>query len=161
MQYVLCRERREERTTEGGLDVAGLHNSVQPIIRSLIENGSRVSLFIEAKETQIRGAAATGAPVVELHTGAYAHAIDDEDHELSADILRAIQSGAALGSDLGLEIHAGHGITFGNVASLAAIPQVVELNIGHFLIGEAIFHGLDAVLKEMRAQMDHARSEIA
>ena len=157
----LVPERREERTTEGGLDVAGLHNSVQPIIRSLIENGSRVSLFIEANETQIRAAAATGAPVVELHTGAYAHAIDDEDDELSADLLRAIQSGAALGSDLGLEIHAGHGITFGNVASLAAIPQVVELNIGHFLIGEAIFQGLDAVLKEMRAQMDRARSEIA
>ena len=157
----LVPERREERTTEGGLDVAGLHNSVQPIIRSLIENGSRVSLFIEANETQIRAAAATGAPVVELHTGAYAHAIDDEDDELSADLLLAIQSGAALGSDLGLEIHAGHGITFGNVASLAAIPQVVELNIGHFLIGEAIFQGLDAVLKEMRAQMDRARGEIA
>ncbi len=153
----LVPERREERTTEGGLDVAGQHNTLVPIIRELSDNGSRVSLFIEADENQIRAAKSTNAAVIEIHTGAYAHALDDEKNDLAASILSSMTEGAALGDKLGLEIHAGHGITFDNVREIAAIPQVVELNIGHFLIGEAIFHGMDSVIKEMRACMDEVR----
>ena len=153
----LVPEKREERTTEGGLDIAGLHNSVQPIIRQLGENGSRVSLFIEANSHQIRAAAATGAPVIEIHTGAYAHAIDDQEVKKSGQILEDIREGAALGASLGLEIHAGHGITYENVGEIAAIPEIIELNIGHFLVGEAIFEGMDFVIGEMRRRMTAAR----
>lgn len=153
----LVPERRDERTTEGGLDVAGRHNAVMPIIRELGENGARVSLFIEADERQIRAAAASGAPVIEIHTGAYAHALDDGDQAKADKILSAMQSGAALGRSLGLEVHAGHGITFDNVGAIAAIPELVELNIGHYLIGEAIFMGLENAITEMRNSMDVAR----
>lgn len=153
----LVPERREERTTEGGLDVAGRHNTVAPIARELGENGARVSLFIEADERQIRAAAASGAPVIEIHTGAYAHALDDGDQVKADKILSAMQSGAALGRSLGLEVHAGHGITFENVGAIAAIPELVELNIGHYLIGEAIFMGLENAITEMRNSMDVAR----
>ena len=154
----LVPERREERTTEGGLDVAGLHNSISPIIRELSENGSRVSLFIEADSRQIQAAKSTKAPVIEIHTGAYAHALDDENRDHASEILRAMQSGAKLADSLGLEVHAGHGITFENVGKIAAIPELVELNIGHYLIGEAIFSGLAAVISKMRLCMDEART---
>lgn len=154
----LVPERREERTTEGGLDVAGLHNSITPLIRELADNGSRVSLFIEADETQIRAAASSGAPVIEIHTGAYAHALDDNNQDKADKIMAAMQKGAALAHSLGLEVHAGHGITFDNVHKIAAIPEVVELNIGHFLIGEAIFMGLETAITEMRQAMDEARA---
>ena len=153
----LVPERREERTTEGGLDVAGLHNSITPLIRELGDNGARVSLFIEADERQIRAAASSGAPVIEIHTGAFAHALDDNNHDKAEAILKAMQSGAKLGQSLGLEVHAGHGITFDNVGAIAAIPELVELNIGHYLIGEAIFMGLDKAISEMRNCMDEAR----
>ena len=153
----LVPEKREERTTEGGLDVAGLHNTVMPIVRELVENGARVSLFIEADEKQIRAAAASGAPVIEIHTGAYAHALDDGDMERAAKILKAMQEGAKLGTELGLEVHAGHGITFDNVGKIASIPELHELNIGHFIIGEAIFMGLEDAIAEMRNCMDEAR----
>ncbi len=156
----LVPERREERTTEGGLDVAGLHNSITPLIRELGENGARVSLFIEADETQIRAAASSGAAVIEIHTGAYAHALDDGNQEKAEKILKAMQDGAALGHSLGLEVHAGHGITFENVGKIAAIPELVELNIGHFIIGEAIFMGLDKAITEMRRCMDDARGNV-
>lgn len=155
----LVPERREERTTEGGLDVAGLHNTVTPIIRELKESGARVSLFIEADELQIRAAAASGAPVIEIHTGAYAHALLDGDNERADKIFKAIQSGATLGESLGLEVHAGHGITFDNVGSIASIPELHELNIGHFLIGEAIFMGLEEAIAEMRRCMDDVRDQ--
>ena len=153
----LVPERREERTTEGGLDVAGLHNVVTPIVRELNENGMRVSLFIEAKEEQIRAAAASGAPVIEIHTGAYAHALDDGDRDKASAILAEIQNGAALGHSLGLEVHAGHGLTFDNVVDIAEIPELMELNIGHFIIGEAVFMGLEAAIEEMRQSMDLGR----
>ena len=150
-------ERREERTTEGGLDVAGGHNRIAPIVGRLADNGSRISLFIEADEAQIEAAASTMAQVVEFHTGAYAHALDDGDTDKAVQILKALQHGAALAHDMGLEVHFGHGLTFENVTAIAAIPQAAELNIGHFIIGEAVFMGLEGAIKEMRALMDNAR----
>lgn len=156
----LVPEKREERTTEGGLDVAGLHNTITPIVRELVDNGSRVSLFIEADTDQIKAAARSGAPVIEIHTGAYAHALDDGNTEKAAHILKAMQDGAKRAADLGLEVHAGHGITFDNVTEIASIPELAELNIGHFLVGEAIFFGIEHVIKEMRQLMDAARKGI-
>jgi len=150
-------ERREERTTEGGLDVAGQHNRLVPIISALAENGSRVSLFIEAVTHQIEAAARTDAEVVEFHTGAYAHALNAGDQIGADEILDALQNGATLGKSLGLEVHFGHGLTFENVGPIAAIPEGMELNIGHFLIGEAIFMGLEETIKEMRRIMTQAR----
>lgn len=151
-------ERREERTTEGGLDVAGGHNHIAPIVRSLSENGSRVSLFIEAVDKQIQAAAHCGAQVVEFHTGAYAHALDDGREGDAQALLKAMQDGAKQAADLGLEVHFGHGLTFDNVGLIAAIPQAMELNIGHFVIGEAVFMGLEAAIVQMRAHMNEARA---
>ena len=151
-------ERREERTTEGGLDVVGQHNTVAPIVRELTENGSRVSLFIEAQRNQIDAANSCGAAVVELHTGAYAHAHEDDNADLAAEILKTLQDGAAYAHSLGLEVHLGHGLTFDNVSDIAAIPEAVELNIGHFIIGEAVFMGLESAILEMRRIMDAARA---
>ena len=147
-------ERRAERTTEGGLDAAGQHNSLQPIVARLADAGIRVSLFIAPEERQLEAAARLGAPVVELHTGPYAHACDDGDAAAElARLARAAERGAALG----LEMHAGHGLTYDNVGPVAALPQLAELNIGHFLIGEAVFVGLEAAIRRMRAAMDAAR----
>jgi pyridoxine 5-phosphate synthase len=146
-------ERRQERTTEGGLDAAGLHNELAPLVARLSDAGIRVSLFIEPDPRQIEAAMRLRAPVVELHTGKYAHvtgaALSDE--------LKRISDAAALAARNGIEPHAGHGLTFDNVGPIAAIPQLAELNIGHFLIGEAIFIGLAASIAEMRARMDAAR----
>ena len=150
-------ERREERTTEGGLDVAGQHNRLVPIISALAENGSRVSLFIEAVTHQIEAAARTDAKVVEFHTGAYAHALDNGDDKKAGEILNALKEGAALAKSLGLEVHFGHGLTFENVGPIAAIPEGMELNIGHFLIGEAVFMGLEPAIKEMHRRATQAR----
>ena len=150
-------ERREERTTEGGLDVAGQHNRLVPIIAALDKNGARVSLFIEAVTHQIEAAARTSAKVVEFHTGAYAHALDDDDQDKADEILKALQEGAALAKSLGLEVHFGHGLTFDNVGPIAAIPEGMELNIGHFIIGEAIFMGLEPAIKEMHRLATRAR----
>jgi pyridoxine 5-phosphate synthase len=144
-------ERREERTTEGGLDAAGQYDHLAPFVARLGDAGIRVSLFIEADPRQVEAAIRLGAPVVEFHTGAYAHAADGGQE------LRRIAEGAALAAKNGIEPHAGHGLTFDNVAPIAAIPQLAELNIGHFLIGEAIFTGLDASVRRMRALMDGAR----
>lgn len=146
-------EKREERTTEGGLDVVGQFAALEPIVAALTQAGIRVSLFIEPDTAQIDAAIRLGAPVVELHTGAYAHL----DGAGRASELRRIADAAALAARNGIEPHAGHGLTFDNVAPIAAIPQVAELNIGHFLIGEAIFGGLEASIREMRRQMDLAR----
>jgi len=150
-------ERREERTTEGGLNVAAGHNHITPIVRTLSENGSRVSLFIEAVESQIRAAASTGAAVVEFHTGAYAHALDDGMTDKAEDYLEMFRRAARLADELGLEVHFGHGLTFDNVANVASIPECMELNIGHFIIGEAIFLGLDKAIGEMRRRVTEAR----
>ena len=154
----LVPERREERTTEGGLDVAGGHNVIAPVVAALSAAGIRVSLFIEASPRQIETAAALGAQVVELHTGAYCDAIKDGDAEHAGRILAQLKQGADLASRLGLEVHAGHGIDYDSVTSVSQIPQVVELNIGHFIIGEAIFEGLPTAIGKMRALMDEART---
>jgi pyridoxine 5-phosphate synthase len=146
-------ERRAERTTEGGLDAAGLHNQLAPIVTRLTGAGIRVSLFIEPDARQIEAAIRLGAPVVELHTGKYAHA---NGSDLAVE-LRRITEAAALAARNGIEPHAGHGLTFENVGPIAAIPQIAELNIGHFLIGEAIFIGLSDAIQQMRAHMDAAR----
>jgi len=148
-------EKREERTTEGGIDAVGQFGKLAPVVRALGDNGTRVSLFIEANRAQLDAAKALGAPVVELHTGAYC---DTEDAERAAH-LEAIREAASYGASLGLEIHAGHGLGYDTVKPIAAIPQICELNIGHFLIGEAIFVGLEASIRRMRALMDEARQE--
>lgn len=146
-------EKREERTTEGGLDAAGNREILQPIVAALGEAGTRVSLFIEPDPVQIEAAIRLGAPVVEFHTGRYAHLTGSA----RAEELRRIADAAALARKNGIEPHAGHGLTFDNVGPIAAIPQVAELNIGHFLVGEAIFTGLEASIQEMRRQMDLVR----
>jgi len=146
-------ERREERTTEGGLDAAGQHNHLAPIVTRLADAGIRVSLFIEPDARQIDAAIRLRAPVVEFHTGKYAHS---EGAEREAE-LRRISDAAALAAKNGIESHAGHGLTFENVQPIAAIPQFAELNIGHYLIGEAIFIGLEESVRKMRTLMDLAR----
>jgi pyridoxine 5-phosphate synthase len=146
-------ERREERTTEGGLDAAGQHNRLVPIISALRDAGIRVSLFIAPDPRQLEAAMRLGAPVVEFHTGEYAHA----DGEARAVELRRIADMAALAVKNGIEPHAGHGLTYDNVVAVAAIPQLAELNIGHYLIGEAIFTGLEPAVLRMRELMDAAR----
>lgn len=150
-------EKREERTTEGGLDAAGMHNTLVPICEELRAAGIRVSLFIEADERQLDAALRLGAPVVEFHTGEYAHAFLDGDGERVASELKRITDMAALAAKNGIEPHAGHGLTFDNVQPIAAIPQIAELNIGHYLIGEAVFVGLENAIRRMRELMDAAR----
>lgn len=150
-------EKREERTTEGGLDAAGLHNTLVPIVERLKEADIRVSLFIEASERQLDAALRLGAPVVEFHTGEYAHAHLDGDSEKTARELKRIADMAALAAKNGIEPHAGHGLTYENVQAIAAIPQLAELNIGHYLIGEAVFVGLENAVRRMRELMDAAR----
>lgn len=146
-------EKREERTTEGGLDAAGQHNHLAPIVARLSDAGIRVSLFIEPDPRQIEAAMRLRAPVVEFHTGRYAHS---EGEERAAE-LRRLADAAALAWKNGIEPHAGHGLTYDNVIPVAAIPQVAELNIGHYLIGEAIFTGLESAVRRMRELMDEAR----
>jgi len=146
-------EKREERTTEGGLDAAGQHNHLAPIVARLNDAGIRVSLFIEPEPRQIEAAMRLRAPVVEFHTGRYAHV---EGEERAAE-LRRIADAAALAWKNGIEPHAGHGLTYDNVVPIAAIPQLAELNIGHYLIGEAIFTGLEDAVRRMRVLMDEAR----
>ncbi|WP_432767602.1 MAG: pyridoxine 5'-phosphate synthase [Sphingopyxis sp.] len=146
-------EKREERTTEGGLDAAGQHNHLAPIVARLNDAGIRVSLFIEPDPRQIEAAMRLRAPVVEFHTGRYAHV----EGEARAAELRRIADAAALAWKNGIEPHAGHGLTYDNVVPIAAIPQLAELNIGHYLIGEAIFTGLEDAVRRMRDLMDEAR----
>ncbi|MEW6123450.1 MAG: pyridoxine 5'-phosphate synthase [Pseudomonadota bacterium] len=156
----LVPERREERTTEGGLDAAGQAAELAPRIAALKEAGIRVSLFIAADSRQIEAARTLGADVIELHTGAWC------DHRLagarveSDSEFRRLKSGAARAGELGLEVHAGHGLDYETAEIIAGLPQVVELNIGHFLVGEAIFEGLDSVVRHMRAHIakGHART---
>jgi len=148
-------EKREEQTTEGGLDAVAGHNYLAPFVRQMCDAGIRVSLFVEADLEQLNAAVALGAPVVELHTGTYAE-LDGEAQD--AELAR-IEAAAAYGEETGLECHAGHGLTFDNVAPIAAITTLAELNIGHFLIGEAIFGGLDSAIRRMRSLMDNARAD--
>ena len=149
----LVPEKREERTTEGGLDAAGQHNRLAPVVTQLVDAGIRVSLFIAPEERQVEAAMRLGAPVVEFHTGEYAHALG----EARARELDRIANMAALAVKNGIEPHAGHGLTYENVQPIAAIPQLAELNIGHYLVGEAVFVGLEGAVLKMRALMDAAR----
>lgn len=146
----LVPEKRTELTTEGGLDVVSIEQKLIPYVKQLQDNGSRVSLFIDADEKQIEAAKRTGARVVELHTGAYAEAP-------SPSVIRHLSSAAKLASQAGLEVHAGHGLNYENVKPITAIPEIVELNIGHFLMGEAMFVGLKESIIRMRKLMDEAR----
>jgi pyridoxine 5-phosphate synthase len=152
-------EKREERTTEGGLEVARDENRLAHFIAPLSDAGCRVSIFIAADRAQVEAAARIGAAVVELHTGAYCDAHAEGDTAARDAELARIADMAAFAADLGLEVHAGHGLTYDTVGPVAAIPEVVELNIGHFLIGEAIFRGLPDAIGEMRRRMDAAREE--
>ena len=151
-------EKREERTTEGGLEVAREENRLAHFIAPLREAGCRVSIFIAADRRQIEAANRIGAEVIELHTGAYCDAYAEGRWDAAEDELKKLREMAAFGHDLGLEIHAGHGLTYDTVSPIAAFPQVRELNIGHFLIGEAIFLGLGPAIAEMRRLMDEARA---
>ena len=153
----LVPEKREERTTEGGLDVAGDENRLAHYIAPLRETGCRVSMFIGHDPRQIEASARIGAAVVELHTGHYSDLHAEGRYAEAEAELAALRKGATFAHALGLEVHAGHGLTYENVAPVAAMPEVMELNIGHFLIGEAVFIGLDAAIGEMRRRMDLAR----
>lgn len=153
----LVPEKREERTTEGGLDVVGQATALKPAIARLRAAGCRVSLFIEPDVAPIAMAAELGAPVVELHTGTWCHAVAGGDAARAEAELRRLANGAQEAHRLGIEVHAGHGLDFDTARTLAAVPEFVEFNIGHFLIGEAIFTGLEAALERMRAVMDEGR----
>lgn len=154
----LVPERREERTTEGGLEVAREENKLAHFIAPLRDAGCRVSIFIAADQRQVEAAHRIGAAVIELHTGAYCDFHAEGNFEARDGECKRLIEMAALAQDLGLEVHAGHGLTYDSVAPIAAISQVRELNIGHFLIGEAIFRGLDPAIREMRRLMDEARA---
>jgi pyridoxine 5-phosphate synthase len=145
-------ERRQERTTEGGLDAAGQREALHGAVARLADAGIRVSLFIAAAPAQIEAAAAIGAPVIEIHTGAWCEAVTAE--------FERIVRGAALAKSAGLEVHAGHGLDFITAERIAALPEIVELNIGHFLIGEAVFDGLAEAVRRMRAAMDRGRARV-
>lgn len=153
-------ERREERTTEGGLDVAGNDNALAQFIAPLAEAGSRVSMFVGADEHQIRASKRIGAAVVEIHAGAYCDFHAEGRFVERDEEFKRIREMAALAHEIGLEVHAGHGLSYETVAPVAALPEIVELNIGHFLMGEAMFVGLDAAIREMRAHMDIARKDL-
>jgi pyridoxine 5-phosphate synthase len=153
----LVPERREERTTEGGLDVAGQHNALAPVVGRLSDAGIRVSLFIAADPRQIETAARIRAPVIEIHTGAWCEALIERRHADAEAEWRRIREGARLAKTAGLEVHAGHGLDYATAETIAELPQIVELNIGHFLIGEAVFDGLAAAVNSMRVAMDRGR----
>ena len=154
----LVPERRAERTTEGGLDAAGQRGQLTPAVAELKRAGIRVSLFIAAEPAQIEAAVAIGAPVIEIHTGAWCDALAEGRGAAAQAEWRRIVDGAALAKRLGLEVHAGHGLDFKTAEEIAALAEIVELNIGHFLIGEAVFCGLADAVKAMRAAMDRGRA---
>ena len=153
----LVPERRAERTTEGGLDVAGQKNVIGNAVKTLSDAGIRVSLFIAADQRQIEAAHAAGAPVIELHTGSWCEALLEGDQDVAAKEFERLAKSAAFATSLGLEVHAGHGLDYASAETIAALPEIVELNIGHFLIGEAVFVGLDNAIRMMRGAMDRGR----
>jgi pyridoxine 5-phosphate synthase len=152
-------ERRAERTTEGGLDAAGQRDALRLAVGELTACGIRVSLFIAAEPVQIEAARTIGAPVIEIHTGAWCDAVTAGNNAAATAEFDRIVRGAVLAKSIGLEVHAGHGLDFATAETIAALPEIIELNIGHFLIGEAIFDGLAAVVRTMRAAMDRGRSK--
>jgi pyridoxine 5-phosphate synthase len=151
-------ERRQEVTTEGGLDVIGQHNALVPVIARFKDAGVRVSLFIGADPPQIEAAARAGAPVIEIHVGAWCEAVAARETARAEAEWRRIVEGARLARAAGLEVHAGHGLDYETAEKIAALPEVVELNIGHFMVGEAVFVGLAQTVKDMRAAMDRGRA---
>jgi len=156
----LVPERREELTTEGGLDVLGQHNALQPFIAQLNDAGIRVSLFIAADPRQIEMAAKLRAPVIEIHTGAWCDAVTDGHTAKAAAEWQRIIAGAALARSAGLEVHAGHGLDYATAQQISALPEIVELNIGYYMIGEALFVGIGETVRAMRAAMDRGRSRL-
>lgn len=157
----LVPERRQELTTEGGLDVAGQHNLLAPVIAKLTDAGIRVSLFISADPRQIDAAARIRAPVIEIHVGAWCEAVVDGHNDVAEREWQRIVSGAKQAADAGLEVHAGHGLDYATAETIAALPQIVELNIGHYMMGEALFSGLSETVRAMRAAMDRGRTRAA
>jgi pyridoxine 5-phosphate synthase len=155
----LVPEKRTERTTEGGLDARGLREQLKPAVHDLKHAGIRVSLFIAPHREQIEAAVELGAPVVELHTGAWCDALGEGRKDEAKAEWQLLQAGARLADDLGLEVHAGHGLDYASAEAISALPPVVELNIGHFLVGEAVFEGLEQTIKLMRAAMDRGRKK--
>jgi pyridoxine 5-phosphate synthase len=153
-------ERRQERTTEGGLDVVGQRATLRPVVSQMNESGIRVSLFIAADPAQIEAAAAIGTPVIEIHTGAWCDAVVAHDTAVASVEFKRIVEGATLARGLGLEVHAGHGLDYVTAEQIAALPEIVELNIGHFLIGAAVFDGLAVAIAKMRTAMDRGRARI-
>ena len=154
----LVPEKRSERTTEGGLDVTGAKRQIEQATRELRSAGIRVSLFIAAERHQIEAAAEIGAPVIEIHTGAWCDALSEARRESAQAEWERIRSGAQLAKSLGLEVHAGHGLDYASAEQIASLPQIVELNIGHFLIGVSVYDGLAETIKKMRAAMDRGRA---
>ncbi len=152
-------EKRTERTTEGGLDAAGQHNHLAPFVAKLNDAGIRVSLFIAAERRQFESAAKLRAPVVEIHTGAWCEALAHGQKAAAQAEWDRIREGAKIAHDLGLEVHAGHGLDYASAETIAALPSVVELNIGHYMVGEAVFEGLEQVVKLMRTAMDRGRTK--
>ena len=153
----LVPEKRTERTTEGGLDVIGGHNHLVPFVDQLKRGGIRVSLFIEPSLDAVDAARSIGAPVVELHTGAWCHAVEHGEHERASREFGRIRVAAARATEIGVECHAGHGLDYETAKKIAGLAQIVELNIGHFLVGEAIFVGLEVAIRRMRQAMDEGR----
>ncbi len=152
-------EKRTERTTEGGLDVIGAHDYLLPFVDQLTRAGIRVSLFIEPSPEALRAAVSIRAPVVELHTGAWCHAIETGDRARAEREFARVAEAAAFGAGQGLEIHAGHGLDYDTARRVASLPQIAELNIGHFLIGEAVFVGLAEAVRRMRVAIAEGRAE--
>lgn len=155
----LVPEKRTERTTEGGLDAAAQHNHLAPVVRQLKHAGIQVSLFIAPAPAQIEAAVALGAPVVEIHVGPWCEALAEGRRAEAEAEWELIRAGAAMAKSFGLEVHAGHGLDYATAETIAALPEVVELNIGHFLIGEAVFEGLAETIKFMRAAMERGRKK--
>lgn len=160
--YAACLvpERREERTTEGGLDVVAQHNALAPVVADLVDAGIHVSLFIAAERRQIEAASRLRAPAIEIHVGAWCDALAEGRLEDADAEWQCIKKGARLAHDLGLEVHAGHGLNYETAETISALPEIVELNIGHFLVGEAVFVGLDESVRQMRAAMDKGRQAL-
>jgi pyridoxine 5-phosphate synthase len=153
-------ERRQERTTEGGLDASSQREALRAAVSELAAAGIRVSLFIAAEPKQIEAAVAVGAPVIEIHTGAWCDALTAGDGAAAAAEFERITRGVMMGKNAGLEVHAGHGLDFITAERIAGLPEIAELNIGHFLIGEAIYSGLDSAVRTMRAAMERGRSRV-
>ncbi len=150
-------ERREERTTEGGLDAAGQHNHLAPFVAKLLDAGIRVSLFIAGNERQVTAAAKLRAPVIEIHVGAWCEAVVDGHKQAAEAELARIVAAARQAASLGLEVHAGHGLDFATAEAISTLPEIVELNIGHFLVGEAVFVGLEQSIRGFKAAMQRGR----